>query len=99
MRYYAHFGHTEFVFCLGYGAKAVKDYFLNYRETESNDFILPRAAGASSCWAPTSADGRSPSSTPAWTRRSVNGCAGYATTSRARNSSSRTTATSSPTRQ
>ena len=40
MRYYAHFGHTEFILCLGYGAGAVKDYFLNYRETESNDFVL-----------------------------------------------------------
>jgi glucose-1-phosphate cytidylyltransferase len=40
MRYYAHFGHTEFVLCLGYGAAAVKDYFLNYDETLSNDFTL-----------------------------------------------------------
>lgn len=40
MRYYAHFGHTEFILCLGYGAEAVKDYFLNYRETASNDFVL-----------------------------------------------------------
>jgi len=40
MRYYAHFGHTEFILCLGYGAAAVKDYFLNYRETTSNDFVL-----------------------------------------------------------
>lgn len=40
MRYYAHFGHTEFVLCLGYGAKVVKDYFLNYDETTSNDFTL-----------------------------------------------------------
>ena len=40
MRYYAHFGHTEFVLCLGYGAQAVKDYFLDYRETSSNDFVL-----------------------------------------------------------
>jgi glucose-1-phosphate cytidylyltransferase len=40
MRYYAHFGHTEFILCLGYGAEAVKDYFLNYRETASNDFRL-----------------------------------------------------------
>ncbi|MGH1561908.1 glucose-1-phosphate cytidylyltransferase [Mumia sp. DW29H23] len=40
MRYYAHFGHTEFILCLGYGAKAVKDYFLHYEETESNDFVL-----------------------------------------------------------
>ena len=40
MRYYAHFGHTEFILCLGYGAHVVKDYFLNYRETASNDFVL-----------------------------------------------------------
>lgn len=40
MRYYAHFGHTEFILCLGYGAEAVKNYFLGYRETESNDFVL-----------------------------------------------------------
>ena len=40
MRYYAHFGHTEFVLCLGYGAAAVKDYFLRYDETQSNDFTL-----------------------------------------------------------
>lgn len=40
MRYYAHFGHTEFVLCLGYGAHHIKNYFLDYRETESNDFVL-----------------------------------------------------------
>jgi glucose-1-phosphate cytidylyltransferase len=40
MRYYAHFGHTEFILCLGYGAQHVKDYFLNYAETASNDFVL-----------------------------------------------------------
>ena len=40
MRYYAHFGHKEFILCLGFGAKSVKDYFLEYRETESNDFVL-----------------------------------------------------------
>jgi len=40
MRYYAHFGHTEFILCLGYGAQHVKDYFLGYRETSSNDFVL-----------------------------------------------------------
>ena len=42
MRYYAHFGHTEFVLCLGYGSHHIKDYFLNYRETESNDFVMRR---------------------------------------------------------
>ena len=40
MRYYAHYGHKEFILCLGYGAAHIKDYFLNYRETQSNDFIL-----------------------------------------------------------
>lgn len=40
MRYYAYFGHTDFVLCLGYGASSVKDFFLNYDETRSNDFIL-----------------------------------------------------------
>jgi glucose-1-phosphate cytidylyltransferase len=40
MRYYAHFGHNDFVLCLGYGASVVKDYFLHYDETLSNDFTL-----------------------------------------------------------
>ncbi|MEP6816869.1 MAG: glucose-1-phosphate cytidylyltransferase [Marmoricola sp.] len=40
MRYYAHFGHTEFVLCLGYGGQAIKDYFRQYDETASNDFVL-----------------------------------------------------------
>jgi glucose-1-phosphate cytidylyltransferase len=40
MRYYAHFGHNDFILCLGYGAHSVKDYFLNYQETGSNDFVL-----------------------------------------------------------
>jgi glucose-1-phosphate cytidylyltransferase len=43
MRYYAHFGHTDFVLCLGYGASYVKDFFLNYDETRSNDFVLEGA--------------------------------------------------------
>ncbi len=42
MKYYAHFGHTEFILCLGHGATAVKDYFLNYQETHSNDFVLSK---------------------------------------------------------
>jgi glucose-1-phosphate cytidylyltransferase len=44
MRYYAHFGHTDFILCLGYGAAAVKDFFLNYDETRSNDFVLERGS-------------------------------------------------------
>ncbi len=45
MRYYAHFGHTEFVLCLGYGAAAVKNFFLTYDETMSNDFVLTGGGG------------------------------------------------------
>ncbi|MCV7235701.1 glycosyltransferase family protein [Mycobacterium branderi] len=40
MRYYAHFGHKEFILCLGYGGEKIKDFFLRYRETESNDFVI-----------------------------------------------------------
>ena len=40
MRYYAHWGHTEFILCLGYKADVIKNYFLNYNEALSNDFIL-----------------------------------------------------------
>ena len=46
MRYYAHFGHTDFILCLGYGAAAVKDYFLHYDETHSNDFVLSKGGRA-----------------------------------------------------
>ncbi|HET7304447.1 MAG TPA: sugar phosphate nucleotidyltransferase [Segeticoccus sp.] len=42
MRYYAHFGHTEFILCLGYGGRTVKDYFLQYQEAHSNDFVLTK---------------------------------------------------------
>ena len=40
MKYYAHYGHKEFILCLGYRGNAIKDYFLNYQETASNDFVL-----------------------------------------------------------
>jgi glucose-1-phosphate cytidylyltransferase len=39
MKYYAHFGHTRFILCLGYKGNAIKDYFLHYDESVSNDFV------------------------------------------------------------
>jgi glucose-1-phosphate cytidylyltransferase len=39
MRYYAHFGHKEFILCLGYRGNTIKNYFLNYSEAASNDFV------------------------------------------------------------
>jgi glucose-1-phosphate cytidylyltransferase len=43
MKYYAHFGHRDFILCLGWKGHVIKDYFLNYDECLSNDFVL--AAG------------------------------------------------------
>ncbi len=40
MRYYAHFGHKDFILCLGYRGDLIKEYFVNYAEWISNDFIL-----------------------------------------------------------
>lgn len=40
MRYYAHFGHRDFILCLGYRSDAIKEYFLRYNEALSNDFVL-----------------------------------------------------------
>jgi glucose-1-phosphate cytidylyltransferase len=40
MKYYAHFGHTEFILCLGYRGDFIKQYFLDYNECLSNDFEL-----------------------------------------------------------
>ncbi len=40
MKYYAHFGHRDFILCLGFGADVIKNYFLNYSECLSNDFVL-----------------------------------------------------------
>ena len=40
MKYYAHFGHRDFILCLGYRGDLIKQYFLNYEECVSNDFVL-----------------------------------------------------------
>jgi glucose-1-phosphate cytidylyltransferase len=45
MKYYAHFGHTEFVLCLGHRAQAIKEYFLSYNEALQNDFVLDNGGG------------------------------------------------------
>ena len=40
MKYYAHFGHKDFILCLGHRADAIKKYFLDYNECASNDFVM-----------------------------------------------------------
>src|SRR6188768_3400434 len=90
MRYYAHYGHRDFILCLGYRADAIKDYFLHYDEAASNDFVLSEGGRRVELLGSTSRTGGSRSPTPAWTRRSASGCAASGTCSRARRSSSPT---------
>lgn len=40
MRYFAHYGHKDFILCLGYRGDMIKEYFVNYDEWLSNDFVL-----------------------------------------------------------
>lgn len=42
MKYYAHFGHKDFILCLGYRADVIKNYFVDYNEFMSNDFVLSK---------------------------------------------------------
>src|SRR5690606_16123135 len=44
MKYYAHFGHKDFILCLGHQADVIKDYFVNYHEYVSNDFVLNKGS-------------------------------------------------------
>jgi glucose-1-phosphate cytidylyltransferase len=40
MKYYDHFDVKEFILCLGHNSHVIKDYFINYDERLSNDFVL-----------------------------------------------------------
>jgi glucose-1-phosphate cytidylyltransferase len=40
MKYFAHFGHTKFVICLGFKGEVIKEFFLTYSEAVTNDFVL-----------------------------------------------------------
>lgn len=40
MKYYAHFGHKDFVLCLGYKGEEIKKFFLNYDPHLSSDFTM-----------------------------------------------------------
>ena len=42
MKYFAHFGHRDFILCLGYRGDLFKQYFLNYDECLSNDFVFSK---------------------------------------------------------
>jgi glucose-1-phosphate cytidylyltransferase len=42
MKYYAHYGHKDFILCLGHAGHVIKNYFRNYDECTSNDFVLTK---------------------------------------------------------
>lgn len=44
MKLYAHFGHTDFIVCLGYKGQVIKDFFLNY-EAYTRDFTITLGGG------------------------------------------------------
>lgn len=39
MKYYAHFGHTDFILCLGYRGDQIREFFIDYDERLSTDFV------------------------------------------------------------
>ncbi|MEZ5394923.1 MAG: sugar phosphate nucleotidyltransferase [Bryobacterales bacterium] len=49
MKYYAHFGHKEFILCCGWQGQAIKEYFLNYNECISNDFVMANGGQSIEC--------------------------------------------------
>ena len=44
MKTYAHFGHKDFIICLGYKGQVIKDFFLNY-EAYTRDFTISFGSG------------------------------------------------------
>lgn len=40
MKYYAHFGHKDFILCLGYMGDAIKEYFLSGQASMADDFVM-----------------------------------------------------------
>lgn len=45
MKYYAHFGHKDFILCLGYKGTTIKKFFAHYDEWISNDFVVNGIGG------------------------------------------------------
>ena len=49
MRYYAFYGHNDFILCLGYQGDVIKRYFMEYKEWMSNDFVLSNGGNSIEC--------------------------------------------------
>ena len=41
MKYYAHWGHKDFILCLGWKSEAFKEYFAGCLESSANNFVIP----------------------------------------------------------
>lgn len=44
MKLYSHYGHRDFILCLGYKGEMIKDYFLSFDEL-ANDFTITLGSG------------------------------------------------------
>ena len=40
MQYYSHYGHRDFILCLGYKADVIKQYFLDSKQSTYNDCVI-----------------------------------------------------------
>ncbi|MFO1106222.1 MAG: sugar phosphate nucleotidyltransferase [Amaricoccus sp.] len=58
MKYYAHFGHKDFILCLGYKAEAFKRFFLEYNEAITSDFVLDQGGSKIRVFEPEQRDWR-----------------------------------------
>ncbi len=45
MKYYAYWGHKDFILCLGYKGSTIKKFFAEYEEWISNDFVIAGNGG------------------------------------------------------
>ena len=47
MKYYAYYGHTDFIICLGYRGDLIKNFFLDYDERHAGNLLLSQGKSIS----------------------------------------------------
>ncbi len=58
MRYYAHFGHKDFILCLGYMGESFKRFFIDFNEALTSDFVFEQAGARINVLNPIQSDWR-----------------------------------------
>jgi glucose-1-phosphate cytidylyltransferase len=58
MKYYAHWGHKDFILCLGYKGTTIKEFFVHYQDWISNDFVVTDGGRKIELFQPDMADWR-----------------------------------------